>query len=266
MFDESSSSDSEPITSLRVNERFAEDFERRKRKQELAKAREAGLIDADGNIIQASDESSSESEDDDGALLSPETDLHIIKTLEAIRSKNPAIYKKDQAWFTEGDDSSDEAEGEANTAGKRQSRKKVTARDVIGQQVAEAAALGKSEVFDEEGEEEEDGGRGDEDDAPVNMYDEEQKRLREEFLKSVKKEAEDDSGSSDDEFLQVKPATREHLAATLPELLEDEKIAKALEPTEKESIQRFIKEPAQDEAEAFLKDYLLHRRWEAKDE
>ncbi|CAN0033085.1 unnamed protein product, partial [Discosporangium mesarthrocarpum] len=82
---------------LRVNEKFARRFEKRKRAQELEAANRVGLS-SDGEDSD-SDESESETEDEDADLLTPALDLQIIKTINKIRGKDPDIYNIGKEWF-----------------------------------------------------------------------------------------------------------------------------------------------------------------------
>lgn len=74
-------SDDEPNLGFRVNKKFAEKYEYKKKKQELAKAVDLSELDE-----------SSESEEDDG--VDPSADKQFSTILELIRNKDPAIYQK----------------------------------------------------------------------------------------------------------------------------------------------------------------------------
>ena len=94
---------SEEDEKLEVNKEFAEQYESRKRKQALQKAKEQGKLDVD------SDEETSSEEDSDADILTPRLDLKIAKTIQAIREKDPKIYDRENRFFEEEEDEEDEA-------------------------------------------------------------------------------------------------------------------------------------------------------------
>ncbi|CAG8591744.1 16690_t:CDS:10 [Racocetra fulgida] len=75
---------------LTINEEFAKKYEERKRGEELSKLKEKyGDLDMDEE-----EDSSSEEEDEYGELVTPEIDSQIMKTISAIRNKDPKTEKK----------------------------------------------------------------------------------------------------------------------------------------------------------------------------
>jgi hypothetical protein len=113
--------------SLSINRGFATAYEERKRKQELGKAREMGLLQGgwdDGEEGEEEDESTSESEDE-GEALTPFVDVEIMRTIHMIRSKDPRVYDPNTKFYRGAEEaegaSSDEGEGEG--AGKAKGKK-----------------------------------------------------------------------------------------------------------------------------------------------
>ncbi|CAG8763231.1 7817_t:CDS:10, partial [Cetraspora pellucida] len=82
---------------LTINEEFAKKYEERKRGEELSKLKEKyGDLDPDEE-----EDSSSEEEDEYGELVTPEIDSQIMKTISAIRNKDPKVYDKHSNFFAE---------------------------------------------------------------------------------------------------------------------------------------------------------------------
>eukprot|EP00392_Amoebophrya_sp_AT5.2_P010604 g10669.t1 len=104
--DEAQAGDAGPTTSsgstsatLRVNRTFAEKFQKRKDAEELAYARR--VLEEEG--AKDSDESSSESEDEDGHLLGDVVGCKVLDTLQRIRNKDKSIYDGKTSFFSSAD-------------------------------------------------------------------------------------------------------------------------------------------------------------------
>ncbi|OQR98675.1 KRI1-like [Achlya hypogyna] len=152
---------------LTVNEKFAEKYIERKRKEELSKTRRDD---------ESSDESDSETEDEDGDALTAELDKDISRTLKLIRSKDPSIYDSKISFFEQpSDDDEDDDEDKPKTK-KEKKQKPLYYKDLVRQQVL-AGNLDSDESDSEE---------------PVTTYAEEQKQLKGAFLQSVADEADED--------------------------------------------------------------------------
>eukprot|EP00397_Hematodinium_sp_SG-2012_P025426 GEMP01026562.1.p1 GENE.GEMP01026562.1~~GEMP01026562.1.p1 ORF type:complete len:667 (+),score=216.91 GEMP01026562.1:17-2017(+) len=81
-------------TTLKVNEKFARKYDKRKDLQDLVRAKQ--LLDDEGS-------SSSEDDDDNAELLTPHVDGKILETLCAIKNKDPSIYDPAKTFFDEKD-------------------------------------------------------------------------------------------------------------------------------------------------------------------
>ena len=124
----SSSSSSAP-PAMRVNKRFATFYEDKKRKQDLARAREMGVFDADEY------DSEDDVEEDEGDALTAKMDRQIMDTINLIRSRDPRVYNPEARFFagaaaTDASAGSDEGEATAVVAA-APPRRKPMARDVL---------------------------------------------------------------------------------------------------------------------------------------
>lgn len=199
-------------TRLAVNSKFAERYESKKRKQDLARARELGLDPATTEPAPSSDEES----EDDGAALTADLDAQVRQTIDLIRKKDPRVYDPAVTFFPESGtakDDADEDDGAAKKKSKKQ--KKVTGKDVLREQLLDAVARGAEDAFEED---DEDLGaaakrRGAADERPAKAYDAEQEALRRAFLETVSKDAAlaaADEGAGDAEgLLQERPKKKE---------------------------------------------------------
>ncbi|CAG8445757.1 4032_t:CDS:10 [Funneliformis caledonium] len=87
----------EPIK-LTINSEYAKTYEVRKRGEELSKLKEKY-----GDISDEDTDSSSTSEEEDefGELVTPEVDAQIMKTIVAIKSKDPKVYDSQSNFFAD---------------------------------------------------------------------------------------------------------------------------------------------------------------------
>ncbi|KAG2759617.1 hypothetical protein PC129_g7857 [Phytophthora cactorum] len=175
-----SSQPSSPGIQLKVNQKFAQAFEDRKRKEELSILEKRRL-----NADDDDDDSDSETEDEDGEELTKELDADISKTLKLIRKKDPAIYDPSIAFFKKSETDSDSDEGEGKKSKKKKGSAPLYYKDLVRQQVIAGDVSGSEE-------------EGGEDSKSVQTYAEEQAQIKKDFLVSLK-EKERDSSDEDKE-------------------------------------------------------------------
>lgn len=158
-----------PEISLRVNQKFAQAFEERKRKEELSTLEKRRLSAND----EDDEDTESETEDEDGEELTAELDADISQTLKLIRKKDPAIYDSTITFFRQPEDAQG-SEKDVNS-GSRKTKKKNGAplyyKDMVRQQAIAGDVSGSD---DEEGE------------KVVQTYAEEQAEVKNMFLASLK--------------------------------------------------------------------------------
>jgi protein KRI1 len=270
---EDSGEDSEDAgeASFSINKRFADHFESSRRKRELARAKELGLIidsRPEGSDGEAGDDSESSSEDE--GFVAPETDLKIFQLIQAIKKKDPKVYDPSTAWFGEAD-----VLGKPEEGSKSQKPQRQRAMDVIRGQVLAAAKEGKVDAFDSDEDEGEPEGHADSrhtrldlaaDEVQRKVYDSEQAAIRGKFLEAVRESAtiaaEDraDNGHEEDwgGILSLKKQASKPSDSMGSWLAE----ASGLEAEGRERVSEFLESRPEDSAEAFLKAYMLTRKWE----
>ncbi|KAI8984084.1 KRI1-like family C-terminal-domain-containing protein [Mycotypha africana] len=257
---EDSVQDSEFQVAIRERSDSEEEYEKpellkeaiREIEEEVAQKQAEGNDDVDS---ETSD--SDEDEDDDAQLLTPAVDSQILKTIAAIRSKDPRVYQKDARFFN--NDSNDSVV--ATKADKKQKKQKedapLTLKDYERKMLLEHGGFIE-----------------DEDEANLKTaektHEEEQAELRDAFKKAIVSDTENEEESDDDDgFLQKKEKTTEEKQAEeddyrrflLEEMKNDEHSKKAVEEWS-----NYKENPDISAEEAFLMDYVLNRGWVDKGE
>lgn len=261
-------SDSDHEEQLQINKKYAEDFQSRKQKEELKRVRfEVGrdlLFGSD------SDASTSESEDEDAELLTDKLDVDIVKTINALRNKDPRIYDRKQRFFQEepdGDEGVDEDESDDEQSKKREKRFKDILREQVLEKI-EKEEQGESVTLpaEEEDDDEVDQKRGKASEARSASrlaYDDTQKELRKAFIDSTK-DSDNDSSSDHEGLLKVRSKqSAEEEAAARRELLTE--LSKLEETTEATSDLVDHKGEVQN-GEKFLLDFFKKRAWVEKED
>lgn len=232
-----------------INPKFARDYEDRKRRQEIGRARELGLLDKQGNPILHDHESEDSETDDDGFALTANIERQIAKTIEAIRNKDASVYDSAVNFFDATEAKEEEGAGETKLK-----KKKRVAKDVIRDQLLEAAESGKLDAFDEDEDDfiarkrmGDDGDRT----KTTRMYDEEQVKLREAFISKVDGSASD----SEDDFLQVRKVLSEDEDDDVGANQDLSKFLRTKKGKPVSSAEE-IKDP-----EAFLQAFVTNRSW-----
>lgn len=225
---------------LRVNQKFASEFERRERYKELQRAKEISLDDD-----VEPDSESDESEDEEAELLSPGLDVKILQTINMLKKKDPKIYDPNAKWFSDPSEDEDSSDDDSDDDGGKKAEKKLRYKDVLRQQLiadgaddsdADSSAKNKRDMESAK--------------KSQLLYDREQEELRKQFLKAAKNvdgiDADDDS---DDDLLQVK-----HKSAA--ERAEEERAyQQALEEM------KTLEKEKEAEETAFLHEFLSKKMW-----
>ncbi|KAL7750013.1 Kinetochore protein Spc24 [Sorochytrium milnesiophthora] len=252
---------------LTINDSFAEQYESKKQKEEfanlrlkygdiedskistLARKRHAygqsfGVDDLD------SDESSSEEEDENGELVTPDIDAQILRTIATIRAKAPEVYQKDK-WFFDNPDDDGDANGAGGDRPKQHKDKAYTLKDLQRDQVLQG-------ILDTEESEQRELQAVQA--ASDLTHVQEQAQLRDSF-----KSAAAAADEVEDEFFVKRPKTDKEKAeeeADYRKLLLERLATPALAENEYVSKWRDYETRADvDENEKFLMGYVLNRGW-----
>lgn len=217
------------VESFHVNANFAEKFERRKRREEIQKAKtrakELGL-----DFDNLEEESSESSEDSDAELVTTKVNSKFLEVMALIRKNDPKL--KDPNYHTFSDSDFDEAESKGPKA------KPLRYRELYAQTLLKEGADNSlvNEIEDITGP------------TPV----QEQRRLRAEFLHAAEELPEDD-------FLTVRPKTNVQLMA------EEDDFQKFLEtqapeakPNADQLRSYWTEKRSKDDR--FLKDFILNQK------
>ena len=226
-------SDEESSDGIKINKKYASDYQSRKQKEELRHVRFNEGVDDDD------DSSTSSTEDEDGELLTAQVEASVFKTINALRSKSAEIYDSKVQFF----DPIEQPEVDEDAAtGKKPKPKRY--KDVVREQVLEQMKeTRKEEVASEK--------------RDRLAYDEEQQNLRQAFLESTR----DDS--DEDDLLAIKQRSTAAKDSGREKAMEElEAYEKSLKDTD-----RLVDPKGEvEDGQRFLLDYFKKRTWVEKDE
>ncbi|KAI9780201.1 MAG: KRRI-Interacting protein 1 [Peltula sp. TS41687] len=232
---------------FRINQEYARRFEHNKKREERHRLEEKygktkSTASKTSNGVEMHDESGSEDsssssssdEDDEGVLVTDALDAEISATLNAIRSKDPRVYDKAAAFYSEIKYDQNGVE--------RQKEKPIYLKDYHRQMLLQGKTIGDE----------------DEDEAQTiaRTYVEQQNDLKKDIVKQMRSAADcvgregcedEDSVNEEDAFFVAKDKPRE------------EKV-KPSSKTEVSNIEDAIA-MADKEPEKFLSNYLSSRAW-----
>ena len=237
---------------LQINARFAQEYQSRKQREELTRYEKKH----DEEDSEDSDDSSTE-EDEDGALLTTRLDIDILKTIHAIRTKDPKIYNP-QVQFFHGESYDDDNDDER----KQPSKPKKRYQDVVREQILEQMNSDNEVGSDDDDDDHAIPGQASYDASRL-AYDEQQQQARQDFLQSTRDMEEEE------EFLPVrksKPAEEEDAATKAAFDLELERLKELRTPSDRAAATDW-KDPRGEISNGY--DYLLHyfekRPWKKKE-
>ena len=225
---------------LTFNRKFASDYESKKRRQELSRASELGLLDEGDD----SDSSSSSESDSDAEMLTDDVDLKVLQTIQKIRSKDPSIYDPSKEFFSSPSSSAAEV--------KRKGEKRMAYKDVVRTQALEDIAKEEGGKGGEEGVEEE---------RRRFAYDDEQEEIRRAFLDGVDGEEEDEEEGEG--MLKMKEMTK-------TDEERERRMEEEFNRMDKAKSETFspYKDPKGEveDADAFLREFTVKRKWKEEEE
>ncbi|KAL5022897.1 hypothetical protein ScPMuIL_002052 [Solemya velum] len=227
---------------FKINKAYADNYNTWRQKEELQK-----LKDKYGDIDGSS--SSSESEDETGEALTDQVEQDWLRTLAALKSKDPKIYQKETTFYQIGSSSSD---GPKKT-------KKRKEKPLFVQDYEREIALEKGGYISEESD---DGGMD-----RKHGYFEEQEEIKKSFRSAI--ESSEDESSETTLFKKRKKTKDEETKEEAEYIkwlkgqksdLKEKQIGIELEP-----LKDYWSNPKLDFDEKFLRDYILNKRYLEED-
>ncbi|XP_022102879.1 protein KRI1 homolog [Acanthaster planci] len=259
-------SESDDDLEFRINTKFAESYNKWRRKEELQK-----LKDRYGEDITDELSSSSEEEDEEAEGLTAQIEKDFLKTLSYVKSRDPRIYDKDAKFYHDKESSYEESSNEDAPPKKKKKQgkkakeeKPVFLKDYERKIITEKGGRYSDEEEDDE-ENEEQFGR-----AASPTYVQEQEMIKDSFQKALQSTDESD----DDTLLKKRQKTAKEKKSEEEEYIQwmkgqketvdDEKTAQ--DTAEMEALKRYWTDPNLEEGEKFLRDFILNKGYKAKDE
>ncbi|XP_068606135.1 protein KRI1 homolog [Brachionichthys hirsutus] len=234
---------------LRINPKFAQKYDKYRQKEELQR-----LKDKYGD--RADEEDSESSSDDSEVELDPKLELDFYRTLSLLKTKDPKIYQTDAKFYSE----------EAPTLDEKPSTSKKTVKPMYLKDYERKVIMekgGKYEDDDDDDSDDEQAIRRMER-AASPSYIQEQRELKESFLKFVQdSDNEDDGGGGDGESQlltrRIKTQNeKDEEEADYVDWLKGQAEPEGVEEVKDlKYLRDYWNDPALDEKERFLRDYLL---------
>lgn len=243
---------------FQVNKKYAKEFNERKQREELARySKDEG--------IDSSDSEDEEEEDEYAQLLTPQLDIQIFKAINAIRRDDKRIYDPNVKLFEDSNNSAAQLQqnDEADNARKN---KKVHYKDVIRDQILEQMEIDRDGSDDEDKQRIASTSRV----GAVHKlaYDEEQRHIRDSFLKSSADQDKTDDDDNDS-ILVMKPNNKVNTNILDPQEEEEEMLRQEIETLmEHGDNDSTFQDPRGEisDGNKFLQEYLLQRKWIDKSE
>jgi len=259
--DKNNNDDQKEEDKIQINKRYAHEFTSRKQKEELRRVRfEQGGGSDDGS-------SSSEEEDDGAALLTPQLDVNILKTIRAVRTKDKSIYDPQVRFFDDGDVDEGTSDEEDSGNKKSKSSKPKRYKDVVREQVLEEMEKDDDAEDNDEDDDADPTSFSDDNHRMSRLaYDTQQQEFRKAFLDSTKIDSDSDDDDGDDEVLvkRKKGGTKADDDKMQKELLEEIERIKATVKTDDDNHKLVDPRGEVEDGETFLLDYFKNRPWMEK--
>ncbi|KAL3781551.1 hypothetical protein HJC23_000036 [Cyclotella cryptica] len=249
----SDSENDEADATLQINQKYAREYDVRKRREELTNFRQLEALEAIGQDVEdESDES--ESEDEDGELLTADMDVKIIKTLRALKRKEEGIYDRNVTFFSESNEDIDNGGADGRKDGKVKPKRY---KDVVREHILEEMEANEEVSRDQAGNGVSRNGAHDLDGHDL-AYDQEQKEIRRAFLESTRdSETEKSEESEEENWLKPKPKKNADSDENQDEL---KKLWEQEFSTSEETKLVDPKGEVQD-GDKFLMDFMTNRKW-----
>lgn len=234
---------------IKVNPTFASNYQHRKEKEQLTQ-----LSSKYSRRDEETESSDSEEEDEDAELLTDEVEQGFLKALSLIKNNDPTIFKKETSFFSD-------AQLTQTKNSKPKKEKPLHIKDQIRNELlSKGAEAGLSSEDD-----------ADEDHPKVRQskekltYDEEQRQLRQSFLKSFEDGSEDEGEGG---LLVVRQKNDDEAAdeeAKYERWLQGQAKLDASTASQLEPLREFWTNPNLNENDKFLRDYITKQLWKPRD-
>jgi len=254
---------------IKINKKFARDFETRKQKEELRRVRfEGGDEDNDEVGGDDNDDSSSSSEDEDAELLTTKLDVDILKTINALRRKDARIYDPNARFFQEATAEEGDGDDEQPQQNEKKKAKPKRYKDVVREQVLEEMEKDQDNADDDD---DADGATEPESSkkTPRLAYDAQQEEYRKAFLESTRDhDGSEEDGDDGDEVIVKRQRKGDDDAddddddAMLQQQLLGE--IERMKATASKDDKLVDPRGEVEDGEAFLLDYFKNRPWVEK--
>lgn len=235
---------------FRINKAYADKYNAWRQKEELQK-----LKSKYGNEEDTDKLIPSESEDENAEALTEQVEKDWLRTLAAIKSKDPRIYQKDVTFYqTEGEETEDKRK-------KTKKDKPLYLKD-YDRKVIEHILEKESDISDDD---------TTIDCPPIRGYDMEQEELKQSILAAVKSSDEDIPGEGDS-LLKKRDKSKEEKQKEEADYLEwlkgqkdsldsGDEVGIELEP-----LKNYWQRDDLDENEKFLRNYILNKQYLDKED
>ncbi len=235
-----SSSDEE---SLHINETYAEKYNKWRQKEELQK-----LKDKYGDVQEedGEEDSSDESEDEDAEALTEQLETDWLKTLTALRRKDPRIYDNTTKFYKNSSDS-DESQNVSTKKEKSKKKKPYLLKDYERDFIVQKGGKFSDDDTSDDNE-------ATRKDLPKSYHEE-----QEEIRQSLKIALASNSDSDDEEILTKRKVTEADEEKEAEEY--EEWLSKQKQATEKLAGVDPWDKPDLNEGEKFLKDFILNKKY-----
>uniref|UniRef100_A0A3P8TCS3 Protein KRI1 homolog n=1 Tax=Amphiprion percula TaxID=161767 RepID=A0A3P8TCS3_AMPPE len=248
---------------LKINSQFAQKYDKYRQKEELQR-----LKDRYGDRDDDSDSESSESSSDDSEVeLDPEVERDFYRTLSLLKKKDPKIYEKDAKFYSE----------EASTSDAKPSTSKKAVKPMYLKDYERKVILEKEGKYEDDDDSDDEEAARRRERAASPSYMQEQRELKESFRKFIQ-DSDDDDDAADEggegggatQLLTRRIKTQEEKDKEEADYVDWLKGQAELEGPDEVKDMKYLRDywndPALDEKECFLRDYVLNKGYLDEDE
>ena len=226
---------------LTINQEYAQQFEKKKKAEELSRLREKYGEDYEEST---SSSSSSEDEDDDAVEVTAQKTKDFLQTLSLVKQQDPSIYDANTLFYATTNTSSSEGDGDSESVKRPMYLKDYERKRLL--EKGERAFLSDSDDED--------------DDKRQKMltYSDEQEELKNDFKRAA-------GDTVDEMILTVRKKDESQLRKEEEDYVEwlkgQEREMNKDEARKMSALRQYWVDPNLDNDEVFLRDYILNKAW-----